>query len=313
MYIFIVNPVAGKGKAMSVYKKIQKHPLFKEKDCRTFFTRYEGHGTELTRQLVQIYHEKIKSIIVVGGDGTVHEVINGLKSDSSIHLSYIPAGSGNDFARGIYVNTRAKKLFEQIVTRPNWKPYWFGRYSMKNWKAHYFRYFASNIGFGFDAEVAEHANGSRFKTIANRFRLGTLGYVFSLISVLFRYKPKQIELSVDGEKKIFEEAWMVTVASHPFFGGGMKIAPGAKNNPNDFHIIVVDRISRWKILALFVTVFFGKHTALNEVHVMKAKNIEVKVKEGIYYHADGQTGKCHHCHITKEVKKYFVHQGKVGS
>lgn len=313
MYILIVNPIAGNGKSMKVYKKLQRHPLFKEKDCRTFFTKYEGHGTELARQLSQMYGEKMKCFIIVGGDGTVHEVINGLTHHSSIHLSYIPAGSGNDFARGLHLKGKPVKLFEQIIQSPEYKPYWFGRFSTKLKKPYNFKLFSSSMGFGFDAEVAKLVNRSRFKSVANRIGLGTLGYVISLLKQLFHFQPKNIDVILDGQFYSIKEAWMVTIASHPYFGGGMKIAPGAKNNPHDFHVVIVSQISKWKILALFFIVFFGKHTKLKEVQVYQARSIEIFADEGIYYHADGQTGRCTHCIIQKHENKYDVHQGKIGS
>lgn len=308
MYILIVNPTAGNGKGLKVIKSIQKHPLFEEKDCRSFFSKYEGHAEELVKQVVEIYNTKIKCILVVGGDGTLHEVLNGLKLSPKIPLAFIPAGSGNDFARGTKTNKKPLTLFADMVKRPSTKPYWVGMYRTDNRKKQNSRLFGNNIGFGFDAEVALKANASLYKKWLNKFHLGSVSYVIALVHTLYNYSPKTIELTLDGESKTLTDVFMVTIGIHGYYGGGMKIIPNVTKSPDKLDILVIQNISKWKVLALFLSVFWGGHTRFKEVKRYQAKSITISGEEVVPYHVDGQPSKCHKCSIEKENQSRNVYQ-----
>lgn len=300
MYILIVNPEAGNGRSLKVIKKIQKDPLFKEKDCRSFFTKYEGHAEELVKHVLEIYNEKVKGIIAVGGDGTMHEVVNGLKNTPSVPIAFIPAGSGNDFARGTNNYKHPLKLFQNIVRRSGSTPYWCGSYLTDKRKPSNRRIFVSNMGFGFDAEVAQRANRSNYKKWLNKVRLGFLVYPIALVQTIFNFEPKQIELTIDGETRTLSNVWMITTGVHGYYGGGMKVIPNAKMTKEVFHVLIIENISKWKVLAVFGSVFLGGHVKFREVSVLQANSLTVLGENPLTYHVDGQTGKCQKCHIQKE-------------
>ncbi|QHE53307.1 diacylglycerol kinase family protein [Pontibacillus sp. HMF3514] len=300
MYILIVNPEAGNGRSLKVLKKLQKDPLFKQKDCRSFFTKYEGHAEELVKHVLEIYNEKVKCIIAVGGDGTMHEVVNGLKNIPSVPIAYIPAGSGNDFARGTNSKKKPVKLFQDIVQRSYAKPYWCGSYLTDKRKPSNRRVFASNIGFGFDAEIAQRANRSTYKKWLNKLGLGSLAYAIALVQTIFQFEPKEVELTIDGERRTLSNVWMITTGVHGYYGGGMKVIPSAKMTKDSFHVLIIENISKWKVLAVFLSVFWGGHIKYNEVTVLKASSLSINGNKSISYHVDGQTGKCQKCVIEKE-------------
>lgn len=297
MYIFIVNPVAGHGKARRVFSKISTSNLYKQVKSSYVFTRYEGHAEEIVHNLLEEGRlEELAGIIVVGGDGTLHEVINGLK-DVRFPLSFIPGGSGNDFARGSGIKDKPLKILERIIKNKETIPYWLGQYCADQQTS---RNFVNSVGVGFDAEIVKIADKSILKSLLNKLHLGNLVYVFALIKALFNYVPSTIEVETDGELHVFKQCWMVTTANHPFYGGGMKILPKATIQPDYFSILVIHNISKWKILALFVTVFTGKHIAFREVSLLKAREIKIQSNQRISYQADGQSGLCRCMCITKE-------------
>jgi len=300
MYILIVNPAAGNGRSLNVLKKIQKDPLFKQKDCRSFFTKYEGHAEELVKHVLEIYNEKVQCIIAVGGDGTMHEIVNGLKNVPSVPVAYIPAGSGNDFARGTNIQKKPAKLFQDIMRGAHVKPYWCGSYLTDKRKPSNRRVFASNIGFGFDAEVAQRANRSTYKKWLNKLRVGFLSYAIALVQTIFQFEPKEVELTVDGETRRISNVWMITTGVHGYYGGGMKVIPSAKMTKDTLHVLIIENISKWKVLAVFLSVFWGGHTKFNEVTVLEASSLSINGDMSLTYHVDGQTGKCQRCIIQKE-------------
>lgn len=83
------------------------------------------------------------------------------------------------------------------------------------------------MGFGFDAEIAATSNASKYKGLLNLLRIGKFSYVIALIQILIRFKPQEIEVEIDGENRIIQDCWMITIANHPYYGGGMKIIPDA--------------------------------------------------------------------------------------
>ncbi|PAV30108.1 hypothetical protein CIL05_06490 [Virgibacillus profundi] len=285
MYIFIVNPSAGNGRARRVFSKLAKSSLYKEIDSTYYYTEYNGHAELLAKQIKENLYKQVTAIIVIGGDGTLHEVINGLENDE-IPVSFIPGGSGNDFARGIGMKHKPLDILRDIVTGKKEKSYWLGNYKLDNNAG---RIFVNNMGFGFDAEIAKTANESSYKILFNKLHLGTVSYIIALIQVLFKFKPREIKMEINKQKLTIPECWMITISNHPYYGGGMKIIPDAKIQPTRFPVLIIHGISKWKVLALFMTVFTGKHINFKEVKLYEASEVKIFSNEEMYYQVDGQT------------------------
>lgn len=309
MYIFIVNPRAGNGRAKRAFAKIRKSKSYNRVESIHYVTAYSGHAETIASRIMKEHNEEIDCIIVVGGDGTIHEVMNGF-SCNDIPVAFIPGGSGNDFARGCGMKGSPVKIFEQILEGRYRIPYWLGEYQKNNEKK---RFFVNSMGFGFDAEIALVANRSRYKKALSFLHLGTVSYVIALVLVLFTFKPMTMELVLNGNKRILQNCWMVTIANHPYYGGGMKIIPGAKIEPAVFPVLLIHSISKWKVLAVFLTVFTGKHIQFKEVELAIANQLKIHSKKKIPYQVDGQTDFCNSCAISKQNKSFHVFGKTIGS
>ncbi|MGR3765411.1 diacylglycerol/lipid kinase family protein [Rossellomorea sp. NS-SX7] len=145
----------------------------------------------------------------------------------------------------------------------------------------------NNIGVGFDALIAQKANASPLKKKLNRWSLGKLIYPILLCRETFTFTPFQVTIEIDGVKQTLERVWFITISNQPYFGGGMKIAPEASPNDGELDLTIVSGLSKWKLLFLFISVFFGKHTELKEVHTLTGSNITIGSGEGVPVHADG--------------------------
>lgn len=303
MYIFIVNPAAGSGKAGKVYKNLQQHTFFQHLTKRCFVTSYQGHIEIIMQEVNQCcVTDEVRAILVLGGDGTMHEVLNHL-DDPHIPVSFIPGGSGNDFARNFEQPCNVKDFLERLTEDQPADPYWPGRFCVAGQES---RLFLNCIGFGFDAIVAQSANRSRWKKRWNKLKVGKLVYLFSLVRELLKYEPIAISVLVDGTAYTFPRCLFLTVNNQPYFGGGMKINPNASNNPDTFGIIVVDSISKWKVLALFLTVFFGKHLAFKEVRTFRGESITLESKSSIPFQSDGETSQTTKAVIEKHDQPFWV-------
>lgn len=304
MWIFIVNPEAGNGRGRDVFERLQKSEAYLSLKAMFYYSEYEGHAEEIAHTIRE--DDRIQVIVVVGGDGTIHEVVNGLYP-GDIPIGFIPAGSGNDFARGIGVKGSPVDILERLIKSKQTTPYWIGTYQQDKEDR---RYFVNSMGFGFDAETAHIANQSFYKKVFNQFRFGTGSYVIALIQVLVRFKPRRIRIKVDGEERVYDNCWLLSVGNHPYYGGGMKIMPNALNQPNKFAVLLVHSVPKWKVLALFLTVFTGKHEKIEGVELFEASSLTIKCSEEIHTQVDGQTTTCNETIIKKTYEKIAIRNVK---
>ncbi len=283
--IFIVNPKAKNGLSLKTWRKIE-HKIAQIPHT-VYFTEYAGHGTILAEEVSEA-HEEPLVIVAVGGDGTVHEVMNGIIHFPHVKIAFIPAGSGNDFAKGFGIQEKPDKSVESILrlidssgTRFD-SGFFTGSYGQNG-------YFVNSIGAGFDAAISKRANASPLKKWLNFLSIGQLIYVFYLLVELFRYKPGALEIKVDGQKLLFDKTWFVTASNQPFYGGGMQIAPDA--NPTDglLNIVIIHHLSKLKLLLVFISVFWGGHLKFKEVSVIKGKEISIYFNQPVPVHADGES------------------------
>ncbi len=287
-YIFIINPKAGNGRGEKVWEKVKRNLQEQNIPYRSFFTQRPGHGKDIAQQMAHIHHEHLKGIVTVGGDGTMHEVINGLSHHPAIPVSFIPAGSGNDFARGFKIpRATAQALLHIVSKKSRIRRFDIGEYRLRKRK-HKPSFFTSSLGIGFDGEVARRTNESKYKGILNKIGLGSLSYIITVVKLAMTYQPFQLKMKVDGKELEFSDVWLIATTNIKYYGGGMKISPDAIPNDGLLNVCIVHNLSRRKLLILFGTVFLGLHTKLKEVTLLVGKEIEVDTNKPVTMHADGE-------------------------
>lgn len=276
LYCFIVNKASGNGRAVKIWNKIEK--ILKENNvCFCVrFTQKPKHATILVHELIR--EKVVTAMIAVGGDGTVHEVINGLIG-TNIPLGIIPAGSGNDFSRGIGIPPKIDKAVERILSG---KPMIIDIGNVNS------TYFCTVAGIGFDGEVAKKTNASIHKKVLNFFRLGKISYIFSALNILFHYRPEDISLKIDNKIYKIPNVWLIAVANLPFYAGGLFICPEAKSNDGLFDICIVQGMSKWDFLNVFPLVFKGNHTSSPFIQIIKGKELEIYSPTPLLIHGDGE-------------------------
>ncbi|MEG6565637.1 diacylglycerol kinase family protein [Thermoanaerobacterium saccharolyticum] len=269
MIAFIVNPTAGNGKAYRMIPKIEKYMKDKNIKYKFFITNYPGHGTILAREAAK---DSFDIVVAVGGDGTVHEVINGI-GDSNVSLGIIPLGTGNDFARYFRIPKNVYRALEILLTKK----------TKLIDSAVINKYITCNnvANIGIDADVAVQV--TKFK----RFVSGILAYTLSLINVLFKYKPYNVKIDIDG-KMIKRRIMLAAFGNCSFYGGGFKILPDANPDDGYLDVIIVNEISKFKLLFLLPMAIFGKHTSLKCVETYKAEKIHIDAEEELALCVDGE-------------------------
>lgn len=276
--IFIINPVAGNGKAMKKWMKFKETIEF---PFELAVSQYSGHATELVREL-QHSPEPVL-VIGFGGDGTLREVIAGAAGSQQVLVGSIAAGSGNDFGRGFHSFKDAVEIADFVknpaASRKDLGEFFDGRTYQ----------FVSSTGIGFDAEISVKVNRSRIKHWLNKIGMGKLVYLVYVIITLLRFRLFRLTVEQEGEMLHFDKVWFATVSNQPYFGGGMKISPHSVPDDGVLELTVVNRLSRLKLLLVFGTVFSGKHLRFKEVHQLKGIRFSLSADQPVYRHVDGDS------------------------
>jgi YegS/Rv2252/BmrU family lipid kinase len=277
---FIVNPVSGNGRGAKVWKRLQD-----TLDSRqiAYSVRYTSGPLE-ARTFAREWAEDpgIRAVVAVGGDGTLHETANGLHDGGGqTPLGYIPSGSGNDFARGMGLPSDPLAALDVVLNAPRLR-------RIDLIRSHE-RISVGAAGAGFDATVALATNTSRYKEWLNKFRLGKLAYVFTMIHKLIRFRPAKVTITVDGEAHVFDRVLLITVANHPYFGGGMKICPDAVPDDGEAEICIVGNLAKTELLAVFPRVYKGTHTTHPAVRFLKGKRIRIESNLPLDAHMEGES------------------------
>ncbi|SDC22846.1 lipid kinase, YegS/Rv2252/BmrU family [Pelagirhabdus alkalitolerans] len=290
---FIVNPASGKG--LTAFKRFKKKLTI---PYRTYITHYPKHATKIIQHLLD--EGLINVVIVVGGDGTIHEVINGMKQHQLV-LGVIRNGSGNDFGRHFHTFKTARQLETFMKRKPKTVKADLGVYQSTKQQ----RLFINNSGIGFDAAVCQSINQSTHKTYLNRLKLGKLIYIYHVFKTLRTFEPFDLKLMTEDHEASFTNVWFLTASNQPFFGGGMKIAPQANGHDGTLTITIVQHLKRRSFLYLFWLVYKGAHTRNAAVSQMQVKQLTVQTGNNQVAHADGET-----YYITRHTPVHYQIQPK---
>ncbi|QQE78170.1 diacylglycerol kinase family protein [Alicyclobacillus sp. SO9] len=275
MYHFLVNRSAGNGRGEKAWREIQG---VLEQRRTEYRVSYPGNAEEAV-QHVRSLEPSVETVVIVGGDGSVQSVLRELMV-RKLHVGIIPAGSGNDLARGLNIPMTPKAALEVLFT---------GRPFPVDVIRHGEQAYATAIGVGFDGAVAFAANHSWYKKWLNALGLGRLAYVAALIKTLFHYKPADIELILDGRHLHLTKVWLIAISNFPSYGGGMKICPQAQPDDGYLNICAVHHVSRLEVIRVFPKVYSGTHTSHPAVKMFTAKRVQVHASKPLLAHGDGES------------------------
>jgi YegS/Rv2252/BmrU family lipid kinase len=259
---YIANPRAGRGRTDAF---LTRHGGDIEE--RVLWTEAPGHGVELARQA----RAESDVVCAVGGDGTVHEVVNGLMPDP-VPFVVMPAGSGNDFA-GMFPFPRTPAELDAVLTA--------GMGARIDVLECGERYCVNSSGLGFEAAV------TRESLSITRLR-GLPLYLTAAMRALasFDCPPMTLELA-DGEK-IEGERLMVSVGNGVSAGGGFHLTPDALPDDGLIDLCVVARIGRARVLRLLPGAIKGRHTGAAPVTMRRTQSVTISAERPFHVHVDGE-------------------------
>ena len=260
--VLIINPTAGRGKAGRQAGEIRRLLGPKAADWAWHYTRKSGDATALARAAAQ---DGARLVVAVGGDGTLHEVANGVLGTGAT-AGLIPFGTGNDFARalGLYgsLEVACRALTEGVVRHIDMAV-------IEGKDTDGPRHFLVLAGTGYDARTARTVNEGV------RHLSGPLAYVWGAILTLRTFEPFDLTLTLDDDPPRHVKAMFASFANAETTGGGMKIAPGAVVDDGCLDVCLVGSVSKLTLLYQLTQVFSGKHVHHPAVSLLRARRISV--------------------------------------
>lgn len=288
-YYFIINPLASSGKAAVVWRDCKSYLDRHHIEYEAFMTSYAGHATKLAADLT-CSHERTreKTIIVIGGDGTLGDVVSGINISAQVTLAFISGGSGNDFSRSNHLSRRPVGRLKQILRRRKivWLDYGVISYIQGELQQHRF---AVSSGLGLDARICESVQISPMKGFFNRIHLGRLVYICVGLLKIFTEKPVSVQVVLDGTRTLdFDLVRYISIHVQPREGGGFRMAPHADGQDGQFDLCIVSCKSRLYLLRTMFAALFGRHTRMRGVHMIRCTTANFRTNQKVCVHTDGE-------------------------
>lgn len=293
-FLFILNPVSGKGKGIKLLNSIRQYLSSENISYDLILTEKPNHATEL----VKIYENNFKYIISVGGDGTLNEVVNGYNFKNGTIFGVLPVGSGNDFAQNLGLK---KDLIDNL------KLICLDKHEVKECdicEITYFdktqnsevkKRFINNLGLGFDAQVA-------FINQNNKIFSGIISYVFAVLRAMKNYKSINFTLKLK-DSIINGEKLLLTFGNGVSSGGGFYLTPHAQINDNMLAVTTIDFIKRTKLLRKLPLALINKIETVKEAKLYKTESADIHLNNFVYIHTDGESRYIHTDKINVSVMK----------
>ena len=272
--IVIFNPWANRGKAQKKQAEIEE--ICRQHGFQLYLTEKSGDAQRMAKEAAEA---NVDVVVAAGGDGTVHEVVNGLCQVEGLQPRFgiLPVGSGNDLAFGLDIPTRLSTAAGKIV---NGQTKWLDLAKIVDENGR-FQYADNNLGIGLDAQIVIQTESinwpggfflylwATFKTLANNFNIIPLN------------------ISFDGEQ-IEQSTLFLALGVGARGGGGFLLTPNAQHDDDLIDSCLVAEASRLRTLTLLPSAINGSHIHVKEVSMRQNKQVVIQSPHPMPIHIDGE-------------------------
>ena len=292
MVNMVINPASKSGHGLEMWKELEDWLLKHSIEYEAFLSKGPGDVTRIVHELCENGLSKASSmlrIIILGGDGTFNEALQGITDFDCVEIGYIPTGSSNDLARDLGIKGDPSFLLSQILVCD--KPHLMdlGRLTYHDSDT---RYFAVSCGIGYDAAICEEALASHFKNTLNRLGLGKLTYLTIALKQLILTKRGNCTITLDG-KEPFELKSFLFIATmiHRFEGGGFMFCPDADAQDGRFNLCAVGPIAKLRILFALPSALKGQHYRYPHIYPYDGASVHIEADRPFWVHTDGEVSR----------------------
>jgi len=275
--LLFINPTAGRGRAGRRSARICE--LLSDAAVE-FELRSSSAVGDLEQQVCEHVNGGAARIVVAGGDGSIHEAVNGImRANTRARLGVIPTGTGNDFAKACDVpldwELATQLLGARIRTDMHWRRIDVGRMND--------RYFANGAGVGFDAKVTKVARSYRWP-------IGDFVYLLAILRCLVDGVATPDMVISSDELSTTGPVTLANVSNGAWVGGMFHIAPMADNSDGQLELVIADPVSRLRIISLLPKLIKGVHIGADEVSHASVRRVTIEATEDVPSHLDGEVG-----------------------
>ena len=304
MVNMVINPASKSGHGLEMWKELEDWLLKHSIEYEAFLSKGPGDVTRIVHELCENGLSKASSvlrIIILGGDGTFNEALQGITDFDCVEIGYIPTGSSNDLARDLGIKGDPSFLLSRILVCD--KPHLMDlgrltyhdsaseRSRLHEEKDSDTRYFAVSCGIGY-AAICEEALASHFKNTLNRLGLGKLTYLTIALKQLILTKRGNCTITLDG-KEPFELKSFLFIATmiHRFEGGGFMFCPDADAQDGRFNLCAVGPIAKLRILFALPSALKGQHYRYPHIYPYDGASVHIEADRPFWVHTDGEVSR----------------------
>ena len=287
MYHILINPASRSGKGSRIWKE-QIEPALQRGniDYQAHFSKKAGDVARLTTQIINNADSCPVHLILLGGDGTLDEALQGVFDFTKVVFGYIPTGSSNDFARDLGIPFDPLAALDRILHSGQEHKMDLGTVTYEDGEH---RHFAVSCGIGYDAAICAEALHSKMKVLFNKIGLGKLTYLGIALKQLVHAKKNRSTLTIGNEEPIIiENMFFIASMIHRYEGGGFKFCPNADDSDGLLDLCVVGDIAKPLILLALPTAFKGKHYRFNGITAYQTDRLTIQTSSPLWVHTDGE-------------------------
>lgn len=287
MYDILINPRSGKGKSLSALRTVETILTGKQIPYTVHRTAYPGHAQEIVRELNKKEH---CNLIVMGGDGSFNEALNGIEDFSKMTVGFIACGTGNDYIKATNIPRDPAKALELILK---------GEEGYTDFIQLDDRRALNATGAGMDVDVlVKYGQMKAFR--------GKAKYYAALFYTVLHLRFPRMIIEVDGRQEE-KEIIISSIANGIYIGGGMPISPLSDVNDGLLDIVVVSKTPKLKIPGLLLKFLRGKHLSHSATEHIRCKEIKVTLLDGSKTQVDGEVydNNVLHCKIAHNVLRTY--------
>lgn len=291
----IINPKSASGNTVKMWREIQASIQRSLGAIEVLMTEYPHHATKIANDIATA--KKLDCLIVMGGDGSIHEVINGLIDENgkvinpNLKVGILNSGRGCDFIRTLGVPVIAGEAVSKLVEGKT-KAVDVGRIKLQKDGKTEIHHFVNSFSYGLGGEVARNIqrNESMFSPTTTYFIASTLGFLKS--------KPFEIEFTLNGDTTFKKECMNVFVMNGRYSGGGMHWAPPGRLDDGLLDLIVIEKVAKFKLAMITPKVYDGTFLDVKEVKHNQVSSVKLKSKHEMYLEMDGEVTQSKDIEIT---------------
>ncbi len=290
MYYFIINPASQSGYGYGIWKRIERRLLRDGVEYQAYLTEYAGQATEYAKELTS-HCKEARVIVVVGGDGTMNEVVDGIVSSDMITLGYIPAGTRSDFARELRLSRHPmlglRRIFKgRRIRQIDYGVIAYGDDILKH------RRFVVGTGVGLDADVCSSIQNSLIKNVCNRIHLRRLPYYIIGFARYLKAKPVRGYILLDGTRRVeFNYIYFISTQIGHGEGGRFRFTPKVTDGDGTLKVSIASNASKSQVLGILLRSIF-KCSHNRGIRSFSCREIQIHTESPMAVHVDGESCEC---------------------